>query len=131
MNYEKTINGLCYMGQSDLAEIIGVERHTINGWQQRHGLPVVKDDKYNLCCTPIYINWYFARAAFGDKKSFPKDNAALIVAIGQLSGGVSPTKTALLLQKGLGLPRQKALLVVGMAAEWVRVNLKPEHHVKI
>ncbi|MFK5894602.1 MAG: hypothetical protein QM504_15380, partial [Pseudomonadota bacterium] len=127
---EKTINGLCYVSQTYLAEILDIERHAIKDWQNKYKLPIVAVDKYRLCCAPIYVTWYMTRAAFADNKNFPK-NPGVIVAIGQLTGKVTPAKTTRLLQKGLNLTREKALLTVGMAAQWINEHLKSESHINI
>ena len=128
---KKTINGLMYAGQTDTAEILGLERHTIKAWQERYDLPVVEDDQYRLCCVPLYLHFSMAKEAFKDRHKFPHDNAALIIAISHILGEEDVNQTIKLIEKGFNLPKQKATLIIGQACEWVRTNTKAENHINI
>ena len=127
---EKQIDGLSYMSQGDIAKALGIDRHTVNTIQKRYNLPVVEDEPHKFYCTAVFFSLYCVRQAYRRNKNFP-ESAAVLVAIGHLPLSESTARTTKLLQKGLNISREKALLNVGVAAEWIRVNLKAECHVKI
>ena len=113
-----------------MADILSIERHTIKTWRDRYNLPSVKEDKFIFCCSPLYFHWHCIRQAMDRKRDLP-DDPALLVAISHLIGEQNTAQTTQLIEKGFTLPKTKALLYVGMAAEWIRTNLVQETHIKI
>jgi len=130
MNKRKIIDGLMYSSQTEMAEILGLERHTIAEYKKRYNLPTIKEDKFVFYCTPIFVSLYMAKKVHSKRVAGIED-AGVLVAISHLPHEKNIANTSEMLQKGLNMSETKALLSIGRAIEWIRRNLKPEHHINI